>query len=239
LLPGEVQRLRAYLEGGGNLLWLLEPDGLHGLASLAKDLGIALLPGRIVDANVRELGMDDPTVALVSRYPEHPATEGFELISLFPQAAALERITNDPWETTPLLATLPNSWNETGPVQGHVQRDPDRGEQVGPLALGIALSRQLATPEGAREQRVLVIGDGDFLANAFLANAGNRELGLRLVRWLLEEDRLLRIPPRESPDRELQITRSLALMLGFGSLVVAPALFLFTGLAIRWWRNRP
>lgn len=239
LLSGEVHRLRAYLEGGGNLLWLIEPDGLHGLAPLATDLGIALRPGRIVDANVREVGVDDPTVAMVSRYPEHPVTDGFELMSLFPQAAALERIANDSWQAIPLLATLPHSWNETGPVQGHVQRDSDMGEQDGPLALGIAMSRQLATPAGAREQRVLVVGDGDFLANAFLANAGNRELGLRLVRWLLEEDRLLQIPPREAPVRELKITRSLALVLGIGSLVVAPVLFLLTGLAIRWRRNRP
>lgn len=239
LSAGEARRLRTHVRDGGNLLWLLEPDGLHGLGPLAEDLGIRLLPGRIVDANVRELGVDDPTVALVSRYPKHPATEGFQLMSLFPQAAALEHSPTGQWQAIPLLATLPRSWNETGPIQGRVRQDPDQGEQIGSLALGIALSRQLATPAGAREQRVLVVGDGDFLANAFLANAGNLQLGLRLVRWLLEEDRLLQIPPREARDRELQITRNLALVLGIGSLMIAPLLFLLAGLAIRWRRNRP
>jgi ABC-type uncharacterized transport system involved in gliding motility auxiliary subunit len=238
LLPGEVQRLRDYLAAGGNLLWLLDPDGLFGLEALAGDLGIEPLPGHIVDANVRELGVDDPSVALVSRYPDHAATRGFELMSLFPMAAALESTSTGAWRATPLLSTLPRSWNETGPIQGQVRRDEEQGERAGPLALGIALERQFTTPAGAREQRTLVVGDGDFLANAFLANVGNRELGLRLLRWLLEEDLLLEIPPREAPDRELHITRNLALALGAGSLVAAPLGFLVIGLLIRRRRNR-
>lgn len=238
LLPGEVQRLREYMASGGNLLWLLDPDGLFGLEALADDLGIEPLPGCIVDANVRELGLDDPSVALVSRYPDHAATRGFELMSLFPKAVALESTATGSWRSTPLLSTLPRSWNETGPIQGQVHRDEEQGERAGPLALGIALERQLATPTGARKQRALVLGDGDFLANAFLSNVGNRELGLRLLRWLLEQDQLLEVPPLETPDRELHITRSLALALGAGSLVAAPLAFLGIGLLVRRRRNR-
>ena len=148
LLPGEVQRLRNYLAAGGNLLWLLDPDGLFGLEALAGDLGIEPLPGHIVDANVRELGVDDPSVALVSRYPDHAATRGFELMSLFPMAAALESTSTGAWRATPLLSTLPRSWNETGPIQGQVRRDEEQGERAGPLALGIALERQFTHPSG-------------------------------------------------------------------------------------------
>jgi len=240
LLPCEVRQIQDYLNSGGNLLWLFDPDGLFGLEPLATELGIAPLPGRIVDANVRQLGVDDPTVALVSQYPDHPATDGFELMSLYPQAAALERKIgqNNSWQATPLLSTLDRSWNETGPIQGQVRRDEEQGEQAGPLAVGIALERSYAAPTGARGQRVLVVGDGDFLANAYLDNVGNRELGLRLVRWLLEEDQLLEIPPREVQDRELIITQDLALALGAGSLVVAPLGFLAMGLLIRRRRNR-
>ncbi len=238
LLPGEVQRLREYLAAGGNLLWLLDPDGLFGLEALAADLGIEPLPGLIVDANVRELGVVDPSVALVSSYPDHAATRGFELMSLFPKAVALESTSTGAWRTTPLLSTQSGSWNETGPIQGQVRRDEAQGERAGPLVLGIALERQFATPTGAREQRAVVVGDGDFLANAFLSNVGNRTLGLRLLRWLLDEDRLLEIPPREAPGRELYITRNLALALGVGSLVVAPLAFLAIGLLIRRHRNR-
>lgn len=244
LAQTETRRLREYVEQGGNLLWLMDPDGPDGLESLAETLGIRILPGRIVDANVAELSVDDPTVALVSNYPDHPATRDFELISLYPQSLALEFTGDDPgaqdaWRASELLRTLPRSWNETGAVQGRISQEAEQGEKPGPLTLGLALERVLsAGPEDSRRQRVLVVGDGDFLANAFLDTAGNRELGLRLVRWLLEEDVLLRIPPRIHADRELRIDRGTAGILGLGVLVLAPLGFAMAGLLIRRARNR-
>jgi len=238
LLPGEVQSIVGYLDRGGRLLWLTDPDAPPGLDALAAALGIDRLPGRIVDANVAQLGIDDPTVALVSTYPTHPALAGFETMTLFPRAQALDIRESTPWRGTALLATLPRSWNETGPVKGEVRRDPELGEKAGPLPLGLALERDIAEPTGAREQRAVVIGDGDFLANAFLDNVGNRELGLRLVRWLLEEDTLPDIGGAAVPDKDLPITRNLALILGGGSLVATPLLFLLAGLLIRRRRNR-
>jgi ABC-type uncharacterized transport system involved in gliding motility auxiliary subunit len=238
LPAAEVERLRRHLEGGGNLLWLMDPDGLQGLDALAADLGVRRLPGVVLDANAHELGVDDPTVVLVSRYPDHPALSGLDLVSLFPRATALESVAAGGWRATPLLETQHRTWNETGPVQGEVRPDPEQGERRGPLTLGIALERTRATPSGAREQRAVVVGDGDFLANAFLGNAGNQELGLRLVRWLAEEDELLHLPPRETRDRHLELTRGLALVLGVGTLFVLPLAFLAAGLFVRWRRGR-
>lgn len=235
-LPGEVARVRAYLQAGGHLLWLLDPDGLWGLEDLARDLGVAMLPGVVLDTHGGELGIQDPSVALVAQYPEHPITKDLGLLSLFPRAAALEARPVGDWRASPLLVTQERVWNETGPLRGAVKQNPELGERAGPLTLGLALSR--GGVDGAREQRVLVVGDGDFLANAFLGNGGNRELGLRLVRWLLEEDRLLEVPPREVPDRALVITPQLALGLGGGTLVLAPLAFLLAGLLIRRHRQR-
>jgi ABC-type uncharacterized transport system involved in gliding motility auxiliary subunit len=239
LLPGEVQRLRSYLREGGALLWLREPGApAPDLEPLGEDLGVRPLPGRIVDADVRELGVDDPTVALVPSYPDHPATGGLSALSLFPGAAALEPLPGGSWHPMTLLATRGRSWNETGRVRGPVSRDAQAGERAGPLTLGLALERALATPSGERHQRALVVGDADFLANSFLANAGNRELGLRLVRWLMQQDELLHIPPPQRADTELRITRSMALVLGGGTLILLPLVLLSTGLWIHWRRGR-
>jgi ABC-type uncharacterized transport system involved in gliding motility auxiliary subunit len=235
LLPGEVSRLRTYVQGGGPLLWLLEPDGLRGLDELARDLGVRVLPGQVLDANVKELGIDDPGIALVSRYPDHPAVRELKLLSLYPKAAALETLPGTPWQASTLLTTLERTWNETGPIQGTLRREPELGEQAGPLTLGLALTRQASA---GPEQRALLVGDGDFLSNSFLANAGNRELGLWLVRWVMGEDRLLDIPPREATDRQLALGQTPALVLGLASLVVAPLALLLTGLLIRHRRRR-
>ncbi|MEJ2593492.1 MAG: GldG family protein, partial [Candidatus Thiodiazotropha sp.] len=168
-LEGEIERLRAYLERGGNLLLLSDPENPVASSLMQTLTGIHQLPGTIVDANVHELGIDNPAVALVPKYPDHPATRDFKLLTLFPQAAALSPPPEDAdWQATPLLRTLERSWNETGALTGEIARNPLDGEEPGPLVIGYALTRQ--RPAG--EQRLLVIGDGDFLDNSYLKNAG-------------------------------------------------------------------
>lgn len=232
-LEAETRLLLDYIEEGGNLLWLMEPDAPRGLEPISNAIGARVLPGILVDANAASLGLDDPTMALVPRYPEHPATRSFDLTSLFPQAAAIEAVDYGDWEAAPLLSTLPNSWNETGSIQGQISRNPELGEQAGPLPLGIAFTRE----HKGRQQRVMVIGDGDFLSNTFLGNGGNLDLGLNLVRWLSREERLMDIPSRISPDRTFDLTPAAGTLIGLVFLILLPAGLLLTG-ALIWWRRR-
>jgi ABC-type uncharacterized transport system involved in gliding motility auxiliary subunit len=234
LLPGEIQRLEEYLSRGGNLWLLSDPDNQVAEELIKTLTGIEQLPGTIVDANVRELGIDNPAVALVPRYPDHPATRLFKLLSLFPQAAGLSKPADTGWQAEPLLQTLERSWNETGPLTGEIEREPLKGEEAGPLVIGYALTRQ----RGEDEQRVLVVGDSDFLANSFIDNAGNRDLGLALVRWLTGDDRMVGIPAAEADDRELHLSKSAIAVIALGSLLVLPLLLLTTGLLSAWRRSR-
>jgi len=236
LLKTELDRLRDYLASGKNLMLLVDPEQREIQQPLLDLLGIVQLPGTIVDANVRDLGIDNPAVALVAKYPEQPAVRDFNLISLYPQAAALQLAPagDAGWQIRPLLQTLTHSWNETGPLVGEIQRDPADNEQPGPLTIGYALSRQ----QDQREQRVLVIGDGDFLSNSYLGNAGNQDLGLRLVRWLVADDPMLEIPSREVRDRELRLSPRAQGIIGLSTLILLPLLFLITGGILAWRRNQ-
>ncbi|MCP4127135.1 MAG: ABC transporter, partial [Gammaproteobacteria bacterium] len=232
-LPQEVASIQRYLEAGGNLLWLLEPGSLHGLDRLKKMLGVLILPGTIVDANSASMRLPDPTMALVTHYPRHLATANFKLISVFPHAAAIEAVGDTGWDSTPLLSTLSGSWNETGPIQGEVARNQQQGEIAGPLNIGIAFSRKLQQDM----QNVMVIGDGDFLANSYLGNGGNMNLGLNLIRWLSSDEQLLDIPARTAPDLHLELSRTASTIIGLGFLLVLPLLFVTAG-ALIWWRRR-
>jgi ABC-type uncharacterized transport system involved in gliding motility auxiliary subunit len=234
LLATELELIRAYLARGGNLLWLTDPDPQEGLGPLLDDLGVHPLPGLVVDANVRGLGLDDPTFALVSAYPAHPITDGLDSVSLYPKAKALETVEDTGWQSVSLLPTLQGSWNETGPIRGRVGVNPEQGERLGPLTLGLALTRA----KGDREQRVVVVGDGDFLSNAYLGNAGNLDLGLRILRWLSGDERLLRIPARSAPDRTLELSPLQAGAIGIGFLMVLPLLLLGIGALVLWRRSR-
>lgn len=234
LLPGELKQLSNYLDQGRNLMLLVDPGEAAAQQPLLDLLGIEQLPGTIVDANAQELGIDNPAIALVPKYPIHPTTEEFSLISLFPQAAALSASVRQGWQITPLLQTLARSWNETGALSGEIQRDPEQNEQSGPLTIGYALTRQ----QQGQQQRVLVVGDGDFLSNSFLANAGNLDLGLALTRWLAADEQMLGIPPKKPLDRELHLSPLAKGVIGLGSLIVLPLLLLITGGIITWRRVR-
>jgi len=229
LAAAEQQAVLDHLAGGGNLLWLVGDGGVDEAAGLAAALGMTRRPGVIVDAAAATLGAAEPTVAVVAHYPDHPAAARLDTVAVFPGALALVAEPAD-WQATPLLETGAQSWNETGPVKGEVALDAGRGEQRGPLTLGWALARPRP---GAGEQRVVVVGDADFLSNAVVGNGGNLALGLNLVRWLAEDDALLDIPLRVAPDRQFDLSRPAAAVLGATFLLVLPLGCVAAGLWIR------
>jgi ABC-type uncharacterized transport system involved in gliding motility auxiliary subunit len=233
LLPAERQVIRDYLDRGGNLLWLTDPGPQHALPELFPELDLEILPGTVVDANAAGMGLDNPALALVTRFPDHPATQHLERVTIYPFAAALKAGPGAGWQVIPLLQTQPGSWNETSTLSGELRRNAALGEEPGPLTLGYAFSRQL---EGT-SQRLMVIGDGDFLSNSYLGNGGNLDLGLNLIRWLSGDDNLLDIPARSAPDTRLELSRSAGAAIGLGFLFILPLLLIATGLFI-WWRRR-
>jgi ABC-type uncharacterized transport system involved in gliding motility auxiliary subunit len=244
LLPGEVTLLSDYLTRGGNLLWLAEPGKPAGLETLAEQLGIAFLPGVVVDASTQAFGINDPSFALVTAYPSHEVTREFKSVTVFPEAAALE-IREDPhWQATPILSTLSRSWTELGELKGEIQFDANTDERAGPLDIGVALTASAPSAEAAEpsdtpphEQRVIVTGDGDFLSNTYLGNAGNLDLGLNMVHWLSHDDAFIDIRVKAAPDTTLELDPVTQGVIGLGFLIGLPLLLMTSGLVI-WLRRR-
>jgi len=102
----------------------------------------------------------------------------------------------------------------------------------------VALVLTRSAPRGKGQQRVIVVGDGDFLSNANLATAGNEALGLRMVEWLTAPPGSVPVPERALPDRDLALSRSEIATVGGGALVGLPSLLLLIGVIIRWRRGR-
>ncbi|MEX0899302.1 MAG: DUF4350 domain-containing protein [Gammaproteobacteria bacterium] len=204
-VPGTAEPIVDYIARGGNVLWLADPEALHGLEPVARALGISVSEATVEDTAARMFGIDDPRLVVVASYGAHPVTQDFEIVTLFPHAATVAPVANaEGWTATPLLSTI-------------------AGETI-----GVALGRG--------EQRVVVIGDGDFLANQYLNNGGNLELGLNAVNWLVTDDSQLDIALRSARDLSLTLSRNAYIAIGAGFLFVLPLVLVGVGVGV--WRRR-
>lgn len=234
-LPGELELIREFIAGGGNVLWLTDPGKSAGSSRLAELLGIKFMPGRVIEPTTRVFGVEDPGIVAITRYGAHPSTRNFNLITVFPGAVAVAASDSTDWQASALLLTTGQSWSETGSVDRQARPDnPD--EALGPLQIGVALNRQRDSGNGSKQQRVVIIGDGDFLANNYLVNAGNLQLGLNLINWLAGDDEFIDIPASTTPDLEFGLSATMSLIVAFVPLAVMPVALLAIGFFV--WRLR-
>lgn len=225
LLPGEEKRIEDYIESGGNLLWLIDQDEssgepLHGLQPLADRLGLELTPGTIVDPAAAKLNA--PTNwALGTLYGQHPVTRNFNLITVFPLARRIG-VREGPWHVTSLVEAAPGGWISTGARHAG-----------GPYTVAIAMERTVHE----KDQRIVVAGTGEFLANAFVGNGGNMDFGVNLVNWLAGDERLISIQPRPTLDASMLLSKTEAGGMAIGLLFGLPLAFVGMAAYIGWKRR--
>ena len=238
-VAGEVDKLLTYLEHGGQLLWLVDPESGHSLDKLFEQLGLQLVPGVVVDTNQQlraTLRTPHPAVLPILAYGEHAITAEIRYHTLFSLAAAIKTgaaITS--WQATPFLLTLPDSsWSETGNFFLDVTLDIKSGDTPGPLAIGYALEKPAANNH---RQRVVVMGDSDFLSNTNLGGGANLLLIQNTFNWLAEDDQLMNIAPKAAPDIDLRLSQLELIVIGFGFLIVLPLILAGSGFYI-WFKRR-
>lgn len=230
LQEGEVDKLLAYIGRGGNLLWLIDEGSLHGLQPLAEKLDLTLTPGVVVDPQAQQLKLPI-TVALGANYGQHPVTHNFDYITMFPFARQIIVNENDNWHSVSLVEAADHGWVETGKLDTGIAFDK-LYDVSGPVSIAVALSRIVHD----REQRIAIIGSGNFLANTYLGNGNNLDFGINLVNWLTGDENLITIQPRATLDSNLVLNESALIMIAGGFLLVLPLVFLASGL-ITWWRR--
>ncbi|MDM8568711.1 hypothetical protein QUF50_04200, partial [Thiotrichales bacterium HSG1] len=90
---------------------------------------------------------------------------------------------------------------------------------------------------GNREQRVIIVGDGDFLSNAFLQYGGNVDLGIRIINWLSEDDVFINVPIKTAVDLSLDLSSNTAIFLGIFFLFLLPVTLIAIGIFV-WLKRR-
>lgn len=236
----EAKKIKAYLESGGNLLWLLDDNNLRGLQEVADYLGLQVSPGITLDMASAQYGAD-ARVSFASLYGEHPITTNFMLRTLFPEAheVTAKGTEENGWKVSNLVEVAPNGWlsskklaKDEKPVFNEAK------DKRGPINIGVALERVY----GKKGQRVVVIGNANFLSNTFITNGGNLDLGVNIVNWLAGDDQLITIQPMPLKDINVSIpdtatARMVAWTVFHGFQYFIPLGFLVAGFYF-WWKRR-
>ena len=253
LLDGEAKIIAEYVQRGGSLLWLADPDTAPGIEPLAALLGAQWQNGYAIFPNYQALGISNPGFFVAIGYPPNPVSQGLDLATLFPLVRSLQITPTGDWKAQPLLQSGDDAWLETGDIdQGPITFD--ERDVKGPLVIGATLTRALpkpaqqAQPAAAAEapadepalpqlQRVALIGDADFIADAYLDQLGNQQLGLNVVQWLASRDAQLNIDVPKARDTSLYLPGWSTMLIAAGFVVLLPLLLLGFGVG-RWFVRR-
>ena len=155
LFDNEVKALQNYLNGGGNALFMIDPNTNTNLDSLLQEWGVSLDNRLAVDVSGSGVGLG-PAVPIVTDYGQHPITKEFgNGISFYRLARPLEITPVAGIESTTLLQTkpYPESWGESDQQSETLEFDPET-DIPGPLTLGVALTKTIPaetnpTPEAS------------------------------------------------------------------------------------------
>lgn len=230
LMPGEVDKLLRYVDHGGNLLWLVDAEPLHGLERLAEKLDLQLPPGIVIDPAAIEMNAP-ATWSLGANYPPHAITRNFNLTTAFPSARPLLWNENPDWQHHVLVEAAPRGWVSRNPPTGKPRFDKQH-DIPGPVVIAMALQRNINN----REQRIVVVGNGAFLSNSFAGNGGNVDLGMNMVNWLAGEEHLITQHLRPVKDSKLELSAMQLRLISIGFLLGLP--LLLAGVGVFIWRKR-
>ncbi len=246
--PEAQELLRRHLStSAGRLLLLLAPGAPHGLDDLLYDWGVLADDVLILDQGPD--GRADGGDIII-----YPANSGQPVVDFLASNKIALRfgpsrsIRADPGRSLdpgltvlPLVVTSSTAWGERAYRQrGTPVFDPATDL---PPRLGVGTASERATPKGklpftVRSGRLVVIGDGDWIANSRLAAGGNAILAFAAVNWLVDRDTQLQLPPRPIEKFQLSLTTAQLGRLRLTLLLALPAATALLGLLVYWNRRR-
>jgi len=252
--PEEMDAIVSYAGQGGNLLVGLEPSGPK-MPELLGTYGIDVAEGSVRDRNAGYLGAAE--IPMVQVAGQHRIVESLQRVPIaLPTPSALEIIDPamqdpmapgmppQPQQALSILETSPQAWLEQ---TGSESPGRDAGERGGPFTLAAIVDpgqqqpnpMMPTPPEATQGPRMVVLGDAEMMTDQFinLGLTGNAYLVLNSVNWLMENEKLITIPPKDTLPRFLTLTAGQkrfvwALVVGIIPLVIGLAGF------IVWWRRR-
>ncbi len=251
LLPGEANELARYLESGGHVLFMVDPDALPSVVEFLARFGVRAGDDLVVDERNRFYGSDSfmPRVPI---FDEGTFRKNLDTAAVFSLARTVSPIDKEGGDYNVLLIALssPESWAHIGGgavPDGKVQfrRETDK---PGPLPVAVIVTGKREVPGAepgstapAKMGRMIVFGDSDFASNLYLNLLGNKDLFMSSVGVLAEDEELISMRHKGLPRSSLSpvsLTARQGDLIFWSAVVVQPAGFAALGMLITWRRRR-
>jgi len=186
-LEQEAQSLKAYLEKGGRLLVMLDPQLDVGLDKLLGPYGIEPDNDVIIDPLARLQGTS-PDVPIVQQYASSDITKGFTEYTVFPSTRSLVAASESGVDRPLALATTnPTAFGETDFAQLAQGSASPEGKKRGSLAVAILAKKTITgVDKRSDEARLVVFGSSQWANNRWSQIAGNEDFFMNTVSYLAE-----------------------------------------------------
>jgi ABC-type uncharacterized transport system involved in gliding motility auxiliary subunit len=242
--PAVVNGLKAYVEGGGRALFMLDetlrlgrgqaPSDNADLLKVLADWGVTVNKDLVLDlSGIGQLFGLGPEVPLIAQYASHAITQPLTgLPTAFPLSRSLDVKAGDKTTVDKVVGTTDDSLATTEIGAGGAI-DPKKGKK-GPFTL-VAAGTYTGTPSG----RFVVVGTSAWAENSLLGSRrlANADLFGNIVNWLSSDEDLISIRPKAAADRPLNMTSQRLGMLFWLSVVIFPLAVVGFGLGT-WWKRR-
>lgn len=237
LLPeGEIALIAEFVQKGGKVLLLVDPQTSTGLDLLLTPWGLTLGPGIIVDPEDR-ISQGSPTALLVRRFTEHAITQGFTAPILLPvsQSVSFKQTAAWQWTFSALFQSSEESWAETDFSRTTPEFEAGQ-DSKGPFILAAALEYTDGEGSGSSHPATVIIGNSAFASNAYAKFPGNTDFLLNAISWLTQEEALISIAAKDPSFAPFIPNPTQEHMLLAVQVFSVPMLLIFLGITI--WRRR-
>ena len=242
----DMTKLEKYIERGGNLFILGEPNRQEAMNPLLEKFGVKLMPGTLVQRNENYLPsvitarLTDDAAAQSSRYDQLKRWRGTIVMS---DASPLQYETGKGYDVKTIATTLPQgSWNEletTDFLDGELSINAAIGEKEQAYPVILSLTR----PRGDKEQRIVITGDADCISNIELANSRNGMFAINFnfitetFKWLSYGEFPIETTRPEATDNGIRVTRKAQPWINLFALGIIPLLLAFFGF-MTWYKRK-
>jgi ABC-type uncharacterized transport system involved in gliding motility auxiliary subunit len=241
-LPPETEAIRKYVDGGGRVLFLLDPGvELPNLAALLAEWKVKVRNDLVIEQNeISQLFGGGPSVPVILKYDSSPIVQPLaRTATLFPLTRSFEidKEYKAGVSADPLCETSPDSFGvaDFKPTMREVSYRPGK-DIKGPLTVAVSGT---TTGEGEKkvEGRFVALGTSSLAANNYLSFGGNRDLFMNAVNWLSADEDLISIRPKPPESQQLNLNPQQMRRIFYAGVLGLPLLIIVAGVTV-WWRRR-